>query len=502
MSAGKNDEGVPSGRPSAYLRAAILVAMVGPACASTLVNSPIPIQTRGEAVVLWLLCLAPAWFYFGKDARYRRPFPFVPLIGLLYGLYYALSPALGIYDQHQTIVLSPRFDYDNAVFAALAGWICLLVGYSTGALLVQPKRVHSHESQDGRALRRYGAVLAVTGLAASLLGRVFPIPVEAGGLLAFVRALGWFGSAILIALGVQSRLSASYKLLTLFSAAGYFLIILGGGLLSPVAIYGVILIMAAWIGSGRLKLSWLAAVVAGALIVVSLRGVTNQFRAVAWRGQEATGVVSGSRLFLNLLSANVQKEGVQSTVARGFSSTEERSANLDVLADVIRRTPGEVPFWNGKTYLSLVGAFVPRFLWPDKPTKELGQGFGHRYGYLNPSDEKTSLNLPVLVEFYANFGVAGVIIGMWLVGLIYFAVDRAANNSGQSMLVSLAGVILIVPLMNIESDFSLTFGGLIMNGAALWLVLRTIRRRASVRSVNNTILGAFGSLPVPRRSQG
>jgi hypothetical protein len=35
---------------------------------------------------------------------------------------------------------------------------------------------------------------------------------------------------------------------------------------------------------------------------------------------------------------------------------------------------------------------------------------------------------------------------------------------------------LIIPLLNIESDFSLAFGGLIMNGVALAIVLRVIRR--------------------------
>jgi hypothetical protein len=50
------------------------------------------------------------------------------------------------------------------------------------------------------------------------------------------------------------------------------------------------------------------------------------------------------------------------------------------------------------------------------------------------------------------------------------------NNPGQDSLHSLVGVVIIIPLANIESDFSLGFGGLILNGVALWLVLRTIRR--------------------------
>jgi hypothetical protein len=50
------------------------------------------------------------------------------------------------------------------------------------------------------------------------------------------------------------------------------------------------------------------------------------------------------------------------------------------------------------------------------------------------------------------------------------------NNPGQDEILSLAGIVLMIPLTNIESDLSLGFGGLIMNGIAFWLVLRTIRR--------------------------
>lgn len=62
------------------------------------------------------------------------------------------------------------------------------------------------------------------------------------------------------------------------------------------------------------------------------------------------------------------------------------------------------------------------------------------------------------------------------VGCIYFVLERMVNNPGQDTLQSLVGVVILVPLANIESDFSLGFGGLILNGVALWLVLRTIRR--------------------------
>jgi hypothetical protein len=148
---------------------------------------------------------------------------------------------------------------------------------------------------------------------------------------------------------------------------------------------------------------------------------------------------------------------------------------MDLFADVVKRTPSEIPYWEGYTYQSLVGAAIPRVLWPGKPTKEIGQAFGHRYGYLRWSNLVTSINLPFLVEFYANFGLAGVLIGMVVVGGIYRTLDELVNHPDQDLLTSLIGVIILVPLIMLESDFSLTFGGLILNGLALLAVSTIIR---------------------------
>ena len=42
---------------------------------------------------------------------------------------------------------------------------------------------------------------------------------------------------------------------------------------------------------------------------------------------------------------------------------------------------------------------------------------------------------------------------------------------GQPLQVTICSLVLLVPLLNIESDFSLVFGGLFMNGVALWGLL-------------------------------
>jgi len=462
-------------RAEPVFRALAFVVMVAPLAISAVVESPVPLATRMEAGLCWMLCLFPGWLYLGQGVATRRPIPLIPLIGLLYGLYYALPPALGTYNQHYRIVLNPARDYDDAVFAALLGWLALLAGYVFAKVFVRAQRVTPSVEVSAARRQWYGLVLMTVGLLLELARRFSPIPSEIAGILAFVTSLGWFGSGLLIVLAVQKRLSILPLIITYLGVTGFFLLAIESGLLSGAAWYGTVVVVSGLIGNRRLKATWFVGIVAAALLMFSLRGVTPEYRHIVWEQGEGGGIADRMKLRLSLLKKREASEGVAGTISSGFETTSQRSANLDVLADVIIQTPSEVPYWGGETYLSLLGTFVPRFLWPDKPSKELGQGFGHRYNYLDSHDEATSFNFPILVEAYANFGIVGVAIVMWLCGAIYMLVERAVNVPGQSDLLSLAGVVLIIPLTNIESDFSLGFGGLIMNGTALWIVLRAIR---------------------------
>jgi hypothetical protein len=213
------------------------------------------------------------------------------------------------------------------------------------------------------------------------------------------------------------------------------------------------------------------------LVSVTLRGVALDFRNTVWFGTAQLSQTEQAVLMLRLAEARVENIGVLAAIGKGFETTAGRSANMDLFANVVRRTPSEVPYWSGETYLSLIGTFVPRVLWPDKPTKELGQAFGHRYGYIYWTNRSTAINLPFMVEFFANFGGWAVVAGMFLVGIIYRALDDFVNRPGQDILMSVVAVVLLPPLLLLESDFSLIFGGLPLNALALMIVLSVLRRR-------------------------
>lgn len=78
-------------------------------------------------------------------------------------------------------------------------------------------------------------------------------------------------------------------------------------------------------------------------------------------------------------------------------------------------------FLRGSTLEYLGFAFVPRFLWPDKPKIAKGAWFAYQIGQaiLRPDGSYgNSVNMTVPGELYLNFGWSGVVIGSYLFGAL------------------------------------------------------------------------------------
>lgn len=73
----------------------------------------------------------------------------------------------------------------------------------------------------------------------------------------------------------------------------------------------------------------------------------------------------------------------------------------------------------------LVTIFVPRFLWPEKPTYAPGAWFTWYLGWASSPETATTSTATMLpTELYWMFGLAGVMIGMVVISIIYFHVWR------------------------------------------------------------------------------
>jgi hypothetical protein len=166
-------------------------------------------------------------------------------------------------------------------------------------------------------------------------------------------------------------------------------------------------ICAAWYARG--KLPWKTLLVLLLLLVFAIFPFFNTFRLLDARIDTATRAEMTS----NIIS------GWDSTAYARASTTavKRRLAMINSVAIVVRDTPRWVPYAYGRTiFLPALALFVPRVIWTDKPSFELGREFGQAYRVILEFDDQTSIAATVPGELYWNFDLPGILIGMAVFG--------------------------------------------------------------------------------------
>jgi hypothetical protein len=104
----------------------------------------------------------------------------------------------------------------------------------------------------------------------------------------------------------------------------------------------------------------------------------------------------------------------------GPTSVFERSGNLHMLLLVQKKTPGEVPFFNGASYAPIPRLLIPRFIDNQKGISHASNVMlSVNYGVLSIENTNTSVGWGLVPEAYANFGYIGI-AGLAVVLAIFY----------------------------------------------------------------------------------
>ena len=326
-----------------------------------------PAEVRATGALLWCLCLLPASRYAFGNRSTRPPFPFLPLVGVFYGAYFALAAVAGqanlnyVPFQLGVPYVNPGSDFNRPIQLALMGWVALLAGHVLiGMIRASPRG--GDRNWPARPLVPWLFGLAFLGVAVQLAQDMFRLPSVINGSLFFLTVLSRFALALLLVMRARGFLRPEERAATWFAIAALTILWVTGGSIGKIFLLVIMLMFAHSIGGGRVPLRAVVIGAVGILTVATIKGVLNDYRRQAWFGRVRMNVVDRSGLIFQLTRARVQERGIVGAVSSGLTTSAARSATLDVFADVARRTPSEIPYLNGRTYLSLVGAFVPRVL--------------------------------------------------------------------------------------------------------------------------------------------
>jgi hypothetical protein len=117
-----------------------------------------------------------------------------------------------------------------------------------------------------------------------------------------------------------------------------------------------------------------------------------------------------------------------------------RASYFDSLTMIVRYVPVVIPYQNGLTFQSLLFGWIPRAIWPGKPEINLG---GYMMRAILGSRSVTNAGLTSLGDFYLNFGLVGIVLGMFALGTFRRAVYVYAKRSNENMFYSTIWIFLL-----------------------------------------------------------
>jgi hypothetical protein len=178
--------------------------------------------------------------------------------------------------------------------------------------------------------------------------------------------------------------------------------------------------------SGKLPKSWLVAVGAMVVLVFPILQANRIAMQIYGTGHEA----AAQNVMETLERALETKESVDSGHYRAESFFERTSLKANVTM-IVTKTGHEVEYQNGRTIVSLLAAFIPRMIWPDKPDTATGRLVNTEF--TRSEQRQTNISPSHLGELYWNFGWPGALIGMVVIGgllgtiAVRFDLTRAIN---------------------------------------------------------------------------
>jgi hypothetical protein len=407
--------------------------------------------------VMFAILAVPIWLWrLGIDPN---P-PFIALLSLIYFYLYGFGVFMlkAFPGNMFQADIAPRW-IEAAMRLSLAGMVLMLAGYYAWPWMPIRSMVPRFRMRwsDARAVRLAGFVMAIFGLLFSAT-RIPGMPKFLAQVTVYAEETFTVGICILIGLWSMDKLSRR-------SACLLFLVLvparLGIGLLSGLAsgameiTFTLILMYAAL----ARRIPW-GVVLAGTAAIFIIRPMETPYRVAAWSAHGE--LYNASRLE----KAQYMCELIYRNVVEGATPRDEliqvaagRLSLFPTFADVMSQTPSIIPYWGGTTYYPLLFKPIPRVIWPGKPEEVTGSTFGNRYGF-SVVGSATSINLPQLIEQYANFGVFGVLIGMFVIGMIYRMLLAMFIHPEMGLGALVAAVFVTSSLFDLGSATSAVFGGI------------------------------------------
>jgi hypothetical protein len=240
---------------------------------------------------------------------------------------------------------------------------------------------------------------------------------------------------------------------------------------------GTLVILTCVLLEGRIPKLWIAGAFAYVIVVYPIF-VAARAEIHGTRGIARTAIVENLGKVLQIAIAS--KDRVASGPNREMTFLERLSLRGSV-ETFVQKTGREVPYQNGYTMTPLLATFIPKVIWSDKPDVPTGQLFNKEF-HVTDSDD-IFLSPSHLGELYWNFGWAGVLGGMTVIGAILGWIGSRFNLAqGRTVTRLFVTVVTIKQLIvGFEGDIATIYVVWLRSLAGIGLLHVVLARRSFTR---------------------
>ena len=224
-----------------------------------------------------------------------------------------------------------------------------------------------------------------------------------------------------------------------------------------------------------------SALTAGAAATLHYERAGPIVAVLPWPGQRSDGTNPAAPWASRHLASNAIAFAsllpfVVGTASEGrYGSIVPRFDRLLPVAQIMANTPSPVPYLRGETLRPLLYKLVPRAVFEDKPADAVGL-IDRRHGFVRPEDQSRHFKVHQIGELYANFGIAGAIVGMVVLGLLLRAIHHMCHHRRATAVTMAAGThMLVVLVLEMESILSVSWGFVAWYAVALGALAIALR---------------------------
>lgn len=416
----------------------------------------------GAAIIA--LNLVPILLYLKKT---KKNIPFLPLIGL----HYIISFGLPVFFMELEDFYLGKLELNALVIGFFSLLSFYFFFYFSNYFINIKSTFSPFKIEDSHNTKLLKTTMYFF-VAITIMARIFSLSL----LYHFTEPSLYVFTGLFFYLKFKKSISAGENILIIgFIAVEIFLRILSG-MLAGVAVFLLYMVLSNYVINEKFNV---VPVIFFIVVYALIYPVKHDFRKLVWFGDKEYSTLEKVVVLQELVLKNFNND--QELLKDDHDEKEDPflgrfSYPASALSLVQSMTPSVIPYWEGYTFLPLFSKFVPRVIWPDKPTEEIGQEFGHRYRLLASNNSSTSMNLPWMAELYANWGKSGAYIGYALLGILFAFLDKYFNNKNSSVLNQLVSAAIIFQLVTHESNFSLQTGNIPLLALALFIFISSVRK--------------------------